>query len=323
MEVYYFDCTLSPRAGSGAGSTAATSEQAADDRGSDCAIAGKEASNCRITRSYTSVQLTNEIGDLPASLANAASRELSPPALASAAMKRETNSAAAAAASDGGDAAVTATADESQKKKRQREGKAGGSRSSRGGGRMLITWLTGFLTIGCLQIVYYHHGVDFIHQPEQGHWFDDLDWKVPNGFDSSNASAKQQQFNVNETSATNRTSGNNSSNSTLIVSEKMNPMLAILEEAGLSTNLSANETLPSWETLTELYGPLQTPIVLGLDTCEQYRKTVSWKRRYVSVAGMFNTGTNAMDINLRKNLKMKSIWQVVSSFVHRHTTDSK
>lgn len=44
--------------------------------------------------------------------------------------------------------------------------------------------------------------------------------------------------------------------------------------------------------------------------CETYRKNVPQSRRIVAVAGLFNTGTNAMEFHLRKNIMAPSKWQV-------------
>lgn len=53
------------------------------------------------------------------------------------------------------------------------------------------------------------------------------------------------------------------------------------------------------------------PIVLGMETCEAYRKAVPFKERYVGPAGMFNTGTNALTHHLSKNLvNMGHVWQI-------------
>ena len=95
-----------------------------------------------------------------------------------------------------------------------------------------------------------------------------------------------------------------------------NPLLRIFYQAGvnLETDLTSEEraNLPTvWRNLQEMYGNLTEPVVWGLDTCQSYRDKVPNKgQRYTAVAGLFNTGTNAMEFHLQHNLKMPSKWQV-------------
>jgi hypothetical protein len=63
--------------------------------------------------------------------------------------------------------------------------------------------------------------------------------------------------------------------------------------------------------IVDLYG--NDVIVQNKETCDQYRKTVSSSDRIIGVAGMFNTGTNYLDITIANNvlgLDHDSIWQV-------------
>jgi hypothetical protein len=90
-----------------------------------------------------------------------------------------------------------------------------------------------------------------------------------------------------------------------------NPILQVLVAAGLKDiDPKDLEGLPSPETLTALYGPLKEPVVVGMDTCAAYRDKVQPSERVAAVAGMFNTGTNAMAFHLRKNINIKNTWQV-------------
>jgi hypothetical protein len=60
-----------------------------------------------------------------------------------------------------------------------------------------------------------------------------------------------------------------------------------------------------------VYGTLEGPIVRGMERDQMHHDTVSPKQRYTAVAGMFNTGTNAMEHHLRHNLvQMRRTWQV-------------
>ena len=50
---------------------------------------------------------------------------------------------------------------------------------------------------------------------------------------------------------------------------------------------------------------------MGKDNCAQYRDKVDFSDRIVAVAGLFNTGTNLLDIQLMRNLRgVKRLWQV-------------
>lgn len=71
-----------------------------------------------------------------------------------------------------------------------------------------------------------------------------------------------------------------------------------------------NETtctkLPTQQEVIRLYG--EDPVVYGMDTCEQFRTNAQQvkntsHRVTVRVAGLFNTGTNAMAVSLARNLQ--------------------
>eukprot|EP00977_Amphora_coffeiformis_P010891 scaffold2574_cov168-Amphora_coffeaeformis.AAC.3 len=103
-----------------------------------------------------------------------------------------------------------------------------------------------------------------------------------------------------------------------------NPIVAVLKEARIS-EIAIDDwmQLPGLaRNLTDLYGSrivsntdhdvlLQNnndaeetgPIVLGMETCEEYRRNVPSHERYVGNAGMFNTGTNALENHLRTNIE--------------------
>jgi hypothetical protein len=73
--------------------------------------------------------------------------------------------------------------------------------------------------------------------------------------------------------------------------------LELLQQAGIDISTLPVDrimtTLPSMETLHSVYGN-SSSIVVGMDRCEQYRKDVPLEERYAAVAGLFNTGTNAL-----------------------------
>jgi hypothetical protein len=90
-----------------------------------------------------------------------------------------------------------------------------------------------------------------------------------------------------------------------------NPLLRVLQTAGVSVDDADVDRLPRvYQDMTSQYGDMQRPVIFGMDTCRAYQQTVPKERRIAAVAGMFNTGTNAMEYHLRENLSIKSLWQV-------------
>jgi hypothetical protein len=77
------------------------------------------------------------------------------------------------------------------------------------------------------------------------------------------------------------------------------PILKILRQAGYDFNdpriftPDVWEALPRWSDVLNLYG--SDPIIRGLETCEDFQTGVSNPAlRQVSVAGLFNSGTNIL-----------------------------
>ena len=84
-------------------------------------------------------------------------------------------------------------------------------------------------------------------------------------------------------------------------------VIEILKEAGV-TDEEINEYLqeiPTWSQITNLYG--SKPIVLGTETCQHYRATVAKEKMVLALAGLFNTGTNAMATSLQGNIRNRFI----------------
>ena len=123
------------------------------------------------------------------------------------------------------------------------------------------------------------------------------------------------------------------SSTTLIVNTVQdNPLLRIIAAAGISlssdhdshnnnntnnsntnTNNITNSLPQVYTAMMEQYGnDLSVPIVHGMERCTTYQQMVPIvEQRITAVAGMFNTGTNAMEYHLRENLNMiQSVWQV-------------
>jgi hypothetical protein len=80
------------------------------------------------------------------------------------------------------------------------------------------------------------------------------------------------------------------------------PFLAILKDAGV-VNASTPEilALPKWDQVTDLYG--SEPVILGLDTCQEFQRRVPAPDRYIGIAGNFNSGTTAFGISLQANCR--------------------
>ena len=88
-------------------------------------------------------------------------------------------------------------------------------------------------------------------------------------------------------------------------------LLRILQRAGKEVTLKDCQMLPPWEEITDLYG--EKPVVLGLETCGQFRSNLARLHEtggvlfpFVRVAGLFNTGTNALAQSFVLNLKNAS-----------------
>jgi hypothetical protein len=80
---------------------------------------------------------------------------------------------------------------------------------------------------------------------------------------------------------------------------------SLLESAGLNASLLAEscQSLPAWRNYTALYG--SKPVILGLERCAHYRDFLAMIKQppVVRVAGMYNSGTNALSMILENNLE--------------------
>jgi hypothetical protein len=104
---------------------------------------------------------------------------------------------------------------------------------------------------------------------------------------------------------------------------QQNPILSALRDAAVEEiPVDDWKELPKLaEHLKNLYGPRilsrqedgpnSGPVVFGMETCPDYRASVPLQERYIGPAGMFNTGTNALEHHLRTNiLKVAAVWQI-------------
>jgi hypothetical protein len=53
--------------------------------------------------------------------------------------------------------------------------------------------------------------------------------------------------------------------------------------------------LPKWKEVESLIG--KEPVILGLESCEIFRKTIPPLRRMLGASGMFNSGTNLVSFD--------------------------
>ena len=100
------------------------------------------------------------------------------------------------------------------------------------------------------------------------------------------------------------------SNSKNTTATTANPFVEMLRKAGENVTgellQQLNVVHKDWR---ELYGT--EPVILGMETCEAFQQSVARPKRILAVAGLFNTGTNAMEYHLRKNIPtVTNKWQV-------------
>jgi hypothetical protein len=77
------------------------------------------------------------------------------------------------------------------------------------------------------------------------------------------------------------------------------PVLDVLLRAGTDMEETIVKQLPTWTSVTDMYG--SEPVIVGLDTCEAFRSNVDINHRWITPAGIFNTGTNLMAELLERN----------------------
>lgn len=202
-------------------------------------------------------------------------------------------------------------------------------RPKRYGSRLFLSVFLILLMAGTLQIVF--HAAPAIQQQQQNKMIDPEGWKVPVNNNSTASTTSRTISTPTQHVETEPPEQNEALDLQVLVKDtvRRNPLIELLEEAKLirpedvkqhldtlnnpnaTTVTIDNLTLPTWPFLQSLYGDLQEPIVLGMERCQSYRDNVPLHERYTAVAGMFNTGTNAMEHHLKHNLvKMRSTWQV-------------
>jgi hypothetical protein len=77
----------------------------------------------------------------------------------------------------------------------------------------------------------------------------------------------------------------------------------LLQDAGVEEmDIETVLRLPKWSSVTKLYG--EGPVIIGLETCERFRKTAPLDDASIGTAGLFNTGTNPFAMYIEANCKM-------------------
>jgi hypothetical protein len=77
------------------------------------------------------------------------------------------------------------------------------------------------------------------------------------------------------------------------------PVLDVLLRAGTDMDETIVKDLPTWESVTNMYG--SEPVILGLETCQAFRSNVDLANRWIATGGMQNSGTNLMAELLGRN----------------------
>lgn len=111
-------------------------------------------------------------------------------------------------------------------------------------------------------------------------------------------------------------SSSNSTSSSMSIQEASvgrERLLELLRDAGvLNVEAPVITQLPTWRQVAALYYTDQSlrdvtdagPVIVGLERCEQFRRTVPVRDASVAVAGLFNTGTNPAAMYLAANCQM-------------------
>lgn len=126
-----------------------------------------------------------------------------------------------------------------------------------------------------------------------------LDTTLDTAFNSAVVSARSSLANVSQLSSTVSTGDEVKRQSSEVLEDpERRPLLKILRQAGYNfadTEIFTPEVLesiPRWSHVVDLYGE---PVILGLETCQQFRDVAPGEARQVGVAGMFNSGTNILN----------------------------
>lgn len=76
---------------------------------------------------------------------------------------------------------------------------------------------------------------------------------------------------------------------------------AVTSRANASINSELCESLPTLQQVAHMYGP--RPVILGLETCRDYRSRLGNNQAKPRVAGLYHTATNALARSLQTNLE--------------------
>jgi hypothetical protein len=83
-------------------------------------------------------------------------------------------------------------------------------------------------------------------------------------------------------------------------------LLSLVKAAGLDSSVSLASicnSLPYWPNYTALYG--DKPVIIGLERCAEYRQFLASTSMppAVRVGGLYNSGTNALALQLERNVE--------------------
>ena len=74
------------------------------------------------------------------------------------------------------------------------------------------------------------------------------------------------------------------------------------EEVGSELTTEMEAKLPTWKQVRDVVG--ESPVILGLESCQAYRDKVPPLERMLGSSGMFNTGTNLITRLLKENCEI-------------------
>lgn len=83
------------------------------------------------------------------------------------------------------------------------------------------------------------------------------------------------------------------------VKSSMKSIKEILQDSVISITKEEEMLIPSVKDIEQLYG--SGPKIIGLETCKIFRESVPRSETLIGPAGLFNTGTNLIDVSLENN----------------------
>lgn len=112
--------------------------------------------------------------------------------------------------------------------------------------------------------------------------------------------------------------GNHFTNITddIIVPPGKERLVQILREAKVpSLDKESIDRLPTWDQVVDLYG--DSPVILGLDTCQRFRDSIDPRKAFLASAGPFNSGTNLLSELLWNNCALPKLRRKLDTYAKR------